>query len=277
MNKELEKHVSFTTSADIGDISRPLNDFFNVNFFIYQRNLIDNTATNVKKSAFLCNNAHALDFILSLPKTNRESAKYDFDDKGRRKYVLLETTQPKFANLLRSTFNFNNILCRDEQIGPNEWEHFILGTASNDLALVNNYLNGLELLDKYAGYFRDKARNLIKKACDNRIRSGRVIEKCSFQHIYDVKTNAGYASFMQSIHSDKYYLTDSEGSQVALTKGETKCVTLLAKGRTGKEIARILSISPRTVETHLKNCRIKLKCHTKGMLLDIFERAENLK
>lgn len=50
---------------------------------------------------------------------------------------------------------------------------------------------------------------------------------------------------------------------VYLTAREEECSLLLLEGMTLKEIAKILGLSPRTVEFYLKNIKTKLNCRTK--------------
>jgi DNA-binding CsgD family transcriptional regulator len=53
-----------------------------------------------------------------------------------------------------------------------------------------------------------------------------------------------------------------------LTKREMECFLCLLKGRTFKEIADELNISPRTVEHYAKSLRLKLNCLSKSELFD---------
>jgi DNA-binding CsgD family transcriptional regulator len=52
--------------------------------------------------------------------------------------------------------------------------------------------------------------------------------------------------------------TDEPGTHSGLTLREREVLRLVAEGRSDKEIAAALSISPRTVGRHLENLRAKL-------------------
>lgn len=52
-------------------------------------------------------------------------------------------------------------------------------------------------------------------------------------------------------------LYEVDGIMAKLTKREREIVALLAQGRRQTDIARLLFISPRTVETHTRNMRKK--------------------
>jgi DNA-binding CsgD family transcriptional regulator len=53
-----------------------------------------------------------------------------------------------------------------------------------------------------------------------------------------------------------------------LTKREQECFFHLVRGRSCKKIARLLICSPRTVEKHIDNIKIKLRCSTRAQLID---------
>lgn len=54
----------------------------------------------------------------------------------------------------------------------------------------------------------------------------------------------------------------------SLTPRECDCIALLIKGKTAAEIAKLLDISARTVESYLNNAKIKLQCDTKSTLIE---------
>lgn len=58
---------------------------------------------------------------------------------------------------------------------------------------------------------------------------------------------------------------DDRGSQ--LTEREKEVVTLIADGKTGREIAKVLVISPNTVDRHRTNIMSKLDMHNKAELV----------
>lgn len=62
----------------------------------------------------------------------------------------------------------------------------------------------------------------------------------------------------------------SSGKAVKLTQREAECLFHLSNGQSGKIIARLLRISPRTVEVHLDNIKKKLECNTRIELMSKF-------
>lgn len=53
-----------------------------------------------------------------------------------------------------------------------------------------------------------------------------------------------------------------------LTQKQEICLFFLVRGKTIKEIAKILKISPRTVESHIDSIKNKLKCECKSQLIE---------
>lgn len=56
---------------------------------------------------------------------------------------------------------------------------------------------------------------------------------------------------------------------IYLTPREYDCLLVLKEGKTIKEIARDMDLSPRTVEFYLKNLKAKFSCKSKSELLAI--------
>lgn len=72
---------------------------------------------------------------------------------------------------------------------------------------------------------------------------------------------------LKDITQKKYYLT-GEYKGIYLTKREAECLVCLARGKTAKEMAKILKINHRTVEAFLEKIKNKLNCSTKSQLIE---------
>lgn len=70
-----------------------------------------------------------------------------------------------------------------------------------------------------------------------------------------------------NINHRSYYIGHSLKDS-GLTKKEIECLFYLVRGKTAREIGKILFISARTVETHIANMKSKLGCVTKSDLID---------
>ncbi len=78
-----------------------------------------------------------------------------------------------------------------------------------------------------------------------------------------------YADLLKSLGMEKYL-----EKAFLLTRRERECLQLLLQGKTAKETATMLDLSPRTVESYFENIKKKLSCSNKG---ELFSKAELLK
>lgn len=59
----------------------------------------------------------------------------------------------------------------------------------------------------------------------------------------------------------------NEYANIKVSKREKECLTCLAKGMTAKEIARVLNLSPRTIEFYIENMKKKYRCNNRIQLI----------
>jgi DNA-binding CsgD family transcriptional regulator len=80
-------------------------------------------------------------------------------------------------------------------------------------------------------------------------------------------TNAD-TRFIGIIKTPQQYILTSEACPLPLSQREQECLVLLIRGRVMKEIAFILGINARTVETHITHIKAKLGCTSKSQLIE---------
>lgn len=61
------------------------------------------------------------------------------------------------------------------------------------------------------------------------------------------------------------------------TRREADCMVWLLRGKTIVSVAAILKISPRTVESYIKNMKEKFDCRTKFELIDLVRASDFIK
>ena len=71
---------------------------------------------------------------------------------------------------------------------------------------------------------------------------------------------------LQTINGKRFYLGGIFGNEY-LTKREVQILQMILLGMCNKKIANRLTITPKTVETHIDNLKIKLQCHSKGDII----------
>lgn len=61
---------------------------------------------------------------------------------------------------------------------------------------------------------------------------------------------------------------------IKFTRREMEIIAFLTSGRAVKAIASFLSISPKTVETHIHNTMLKLGCHSRESIINFIEKSD---
>lgn len=73
------------------------------------------------------------------------------------------------------------------------------------------------------------------------------------------------SNLLSGLHS---FLLSNEFNNIKLTDREAECLFFLLRGKTAKHIARVMSLSPRTVEEYIVKLKMKLGATNKCELID---------
>lgn len=109
--------------------------------------------------------------------------------------------------------------------------------------------------------------------------AGYVLQGNSFEELMiAVKTVAAGGTFVAlSIRAKLRELQRQGWTTIALSLREQEVMRLIALGKTGKEIARLMDISPRTVDTYRERLMSKLQAHTVAEVVRYAVRAEMMR
>lgn len=133
----------------------------------------------------------------------------------------------------------------------NGYGYYNFGSNNNDKLILSKYISNLDLLNKFKTYFKFEAKNILNDS-----------KKYSF--ILPavpggrITLSSGIVQESQKSNYEKLYI-DKENN-LFLTSRETECMEWYLKGKTSSEVALIMKISKRTVEAHVENVKLKLKC-----------------
>jgi DNA-binding NarL/FixJ family response regulator len=101
-------------------------------------------------------------------------------------------------------------------------------------------------------------KNIIKKALKNNA-DGYLTKNCSIQDIKKVVSNSFLSQKKIEVQTVEKNINNDEFSiKFSLTNREKEIIAEILKEKSNSEIAEILQISKRTVETHRKNIMLKL-------------------
>lgn len=137
-------------------------------------------------------------------------------------------------------------------------EAWSFGATVADSQAANFYINNLDILNKFISYFNICAKELI-----------------------DVTDSSKLAHFSNPISIEKFQQPSAEsfpttgfsspcGKKNLLTNRQLECLKLISNGRTAREVARIMNVSSRTVESHINTIKDKLKTTRKNSIIEYY-------
>lgn len=123
-----------------------------------------------------------------------------------------------------------------------------------------------------------KGWNDILKEVKKRKATG---QKTSLFSISDQEYEASYAETEKKklikIGFLARYSLGTKYGNVYFTRREAECMVWLLKGKTIKNVATILKLSPRTVEYYMRHMKAKTGCRTKFELIDFVTASDFIK
>lgn len=90
----------------------------------------------------------------------------------------------------------------------------------------------------------------------------------SAQHALRLIMDIDYSLTGKENDNNQYIFYENSIPAENLTKKELTCLFYLLRGVNTKDVAKLLLISARTVETHIENIKFKLNCSTKSDLIN---------
>lgn len=135
----------------------------------------------------------------------------------------------------------------------------------------NSYLSIITYLERFIGYFNVVAADILDPIDDKKL------ALCK-----DSSTIFAPPSSPILDPPLKTFLTETTITNIPvygrsglcyLSRQESVCLSLLAQGKSAKEIARLLNLSPRTVESYLATIKLKTGQPSKSSLIDIFNTS----
>ena len=138
---------------------------------------------------------------------------------------------------------------------------YVFATENSDKKIIDFYLNHFHLLKRFIIYYRHNARKIIQEAfMHNTVELKKPIQ------IGNACVATQLDHFRKQIMPRKMII-DSGPDRIAFTARETECLYYLLEGKSAADIANILVVSPKTVESCLKRIRLRAGCRNKSELL----------
>ncbi len=146
-------------------------------------------------------------------------------------------------------------------------ESYAFATSRDNTNAIAFYLSEMEVLEHFILYFRSKMFPGLLGSVEKNI-----LIPCSFQLPSAGESDKNKVQFFQNTPINNFYIR-VEGVDIKLTKREEECLNLLALGMKVKEIAHVLQLSARTVESYIEQARLKTNCNTTSQLLSLHNKS----
>jgi DNA-binding CsgD family transcriptional regulator len=249
---DLSRHFSLTSSNDVNDFCAPILNPLGITYFNYLKIYSDSSRE------LLTNNAAWIDHFYQ-NELYKSVGAIDIEHLLPKGYFLWSelSTEDPIYQCGRKSFNIDNgitIVIKRKDVT----HLYIFASYRNNVNINNFYVKNIDLLQRFILYFTDKASDLIKQAAKNRIY---LPEKQIITPTIPIRdpllSEFDREKFYHQTTIDKYYLL-GESDDFYLTAKQAQCAAYFAQGATAKQCAKALHLSPRTVESHLKEVKDKI-------------------
>jgi DNA-binding CsgD family transcriptional regulator len=154
---------------------------------------------------------------------------------------------------------------------PDKVEFFGFSGHQKSSSLDQLYLNHPWTLKSFAAHFKQEMVTILQSMEGSPLTLLKGGDFHSREPIPPGKISDALETYLREIGQGK--MLDLAKS---LSKRERECIQLLGEGKTAKEIAILLSLSHRTVESYLENIKNKLSCNNKQELFSLASEFQEL-
>lgn len=242
MNKN---HFIYTSCAETRAICQPLFSNFDINMFNYYRFYKSGHLYGLITTPELVQHHFSNDFVLT-HQLEGSSLKDKFH------FILIPDSNDGFSQVdydYRQYFDVSYPLylyeCEQDYFDLYFFHYSGTGSFSFD-----HYFSNFNHLEKWKLEFKEIAADLLNTAKEHRI----LIPEHRRPNSHNYKLSP-------------YKQIPNKDMSVQFTKREYECLFLMVRGQTAKEIGLCLDVSPRTVESHIENIKVKLDVSRRSQLI----------
>lgn len=254
MIKLRKNHRFLSAGGHIKQICKPLQ-YLQTHMFTYMKNFHDGTQINLSTDPQWVQDYYDLKLHDS-SYFEGQSEQYE----SGFKWWHGGSDLPVFTHG-RDYFNshYGVTLCQQVDDGC---EFFFFSSGKENQAMLDIYINNLDLLERFAAYFKVEARTILR-GCGQQ----RIVRQENAKVIIPASEDIQRELFLQSTGIESTVMSQFLQKFERLTPRENECLGYLLKESTTANIAAAMNISIRTAETHIERIKTKLHCRTKNELI----------
>jgi DNA-binding CsgD family transcriptional regulator len=232
--------------------------------FEYGLNYISMLEYNISDNTVIIfsTQAEVAEFILSnIKDLSSNSLRINLGEEGFKEFIWPTNANHKIFKAL-NRFGIQNgfsVMHRSNNIIEN-WN---FGASKDSLLAIDLFLNKPEIFRLIISYLKEKLPDFKKEFG----------HQCLFKNIESPIFNIASTSIKAPQVSQKNYTILFKDGNITLTPRQNEVIYYLLQGKTSKEIALILKISPRTIEDHIYHLKAKVNVHTQTELIKAFQNA----
>ena len=136
--------------------------------------------------------------------------------------------------------------------------------------LENLYNHNKAILHLFILFFKEKSKDIKNKNSHTPLWHYQNGYEFNLPKIYEELPDQ-YSKFVAQTELKKYHITFNN-IHSTLTLRQLEVLSQLSRGKTGKEIGKILELSPRTIETYLEAIKNKFSLYTRSDLITLWEK-----
>jgi DNA-binding CsgD family transcriptional regulator len=239
-------------------VKRICNDFFtkmHITYFCHGTFLNDGTASTIITSLNFLKNVLE-DDILVKKSTLFSSQVRKTPIGGKRTLIWTGTPSDLRSQTLyeHGVWHGISIIKRSED----KVQYWGFGTDRDRSMILNDFINNPVIFEDFMSYFKEKASDIVSFEDKSRL-----LVTGDTLPMYD--SQEGKKVFQLK----NYFLKNKkiDENSPTLSARELEGISYLAQGKTIKEAALVMHISPKTLEHYLQNAKLKINCHRKSDLI----------
>jgi DNA-binding CsgD family transcriptional regulator len=269
----IEKHPLLQISKEVKTICKPLKQY-KISVFTYTKNFYDGSKITLSNEPQWVADYYNLNLF--------QSSYFEADPKKYRQEFNIWIGDYDIEVYWHGKHNFNSvhtITITQPQIDGCEF--FFFSFPPEHEQYLHYLSNNMDILYHFILYFKDKAKNLLKKAKKYRIIINNLPTREEISPLikinhFNIQMEKSREQFYKETHIYKYIFENGNLSGIKLSNREIDCIYCLLNGMTSDEIAKSLKISKRTVDSYIDNIKLKLKL-TLGTRNEIIKELKQYK
>lgn len=161
-------------------------------------------------------------------------------------------------NSLGEKFDIKHGFYYTEKANSEIYRHYVF--LSDEREIYDVLVKNMPVVKEFVMYFRDINEKVIQEMQDRRFNLSEHKDTYFTQVKRPFKTDKERLIIL-------FHTLGLLNKNEDLTDREFECLRYYCRGRTAKEIGKMLHISPRTVETYMASVKEKLEVHSRGELV----------